>query len=191
MGQASRISGVNPSGIQAIMVYLRGKGRRSDGSDEKLAKTGAKALEILWRVNEWFPELSLEQRALFKKYHEELLRFNSSLNLIGVGTIANSDLVHFSDSIMACRNVVVRRRLGVCMILARKWFSRSDFTILSPKTHVLVESDLRKAEFLKHICATLNLKTQKFSLDELRRCQMNPWILRYLGVLQICQSLCW
>ena len=45
------------------------------------------------------------------------------------------------------------------MILARKWFSGSDFTILSPKTHViLVESDLRKAEFLKHICATLNLK---------------------------------
>ena len=112
LGQASRISGVNPSGIQAIMVYLRGKGRRSDGSDEKLAKTGAKALEILWRVNEWFPELSLEQRALFKKYHEELLRFNSSLNLIGVGTIANSDLVHFSDSIMACRECGCRRRLG-------------------------------------------------------------------------------
>lgn len=123
------------------------------------AKDGADSVKIFWRIEEWFPELSNQIKSSLKTYHEELLKFNRTVNLIGVKTIPQADVVHFADCILAHRIILPELKSDIIYDFGSgNGFPGLVFAILTPeKKFRLVEVDQRKAEFLKHISATLKL----------------------------------
>jgi len=124
------------------------------------AKTGSDAITIHWRIDQWFPDLSPDIKTKLKKYHEELLRFNKTLNLIGVKTIPMADAIHFADSILASRLLEKDLKADEIYNLgASNGFPGVIMALLIPgKKFFLVESDGKKAEFIKHIIGLLGLK---------------------------------
>lgn len=125
-----------------------------------IAKSGSDAIVINWRIDQWYPEISEDIRGKLKKYHEELLRFNKTLPLIGVKTIPVSDAIHFADAILGCR--LVAKDLKCSEIYdfgSGNGFPGIVFALLTPQIKVhLVENDAKKCEFLKHMILTLGLK---------------------------------
>jgi len=124
------------------------------------AKSGADAISIQWRIPQWFPDLPQEAQANFKKYHEELIRFNKTVNLIGVKTIPVADALHFADSILAWR--IIKKDLKASEVYdfgSGNGFPGLVMAILAPEVKFhLVDVDQRKAEFLKHMISQLGLK---------------------------------
>lgn len=96
---------------------------------------------------------------LLKAYHSELLKFNMRLNLISKTTERDADEQHFADCLLAVE-IILRQNLPkkVFDIGSGNGLPGLIFGILDPsRQYNLVESDTRKAEFLKHVAATLKL----------------------------------
>jgi 16S rRNA (guanine527-N7)-methyltransferase len=125
-----------------------------------IAKSGSEAITIHWRIDQWFPDLSPDLRSKFKKYHEELLKFNKTTPLIGVKTIPMADAIHFADSILAVQ--VIRKEMNEKEIYdfgSGNGFPGIIMALMMPDVQVhLVEMDSRKAEFLKHMLVQLGIK---------------------------------
>lgn len=125
-----------------------------------IAKDGAESIKILWRIDQWFPDLAPDLRLRLKKYHEELLNQNKSLNLIGVKTIPMADAIHFADSILASR--VISQDLKTKEVYdfgSGNGFPGIVFAMLLPQIKFyLVDADKRKCEFLVHVASLLGLK---------------------------------
>lgn len=115
---------------------------------------------IYWRIDEWFPDLSPDKKTRLKTYHEELLKFNRTINLISVKTLFVADALHFADSILGSR-VILSSNPKINKIYdlgSGSGFPGMVFAILNPSIQVhLVEGDTKKCEFLKHIHGTLKL----------------------------------
>lgn len=115
---------------------------------------------VHWRIAEWFPDLTPEILGKLKVYHEELIKFSKTLNLISPKTIPMADVLHFADSILASR--IISRSASVDKIYdfgSGNGFPGMIYALLNPATAVvLVDSDQRKCEFLKHIAGQLKLK---------------------------------
>lgn len=113
-----------------------------------------------WRIPEWFPELSTEQKDQLKLYHAELIKFNGRINLISPRSERNADLIHFADSILGCQAVLKRTKSKEFYDLGTgNGLPGMVLAIISPdRSVVLVDADARKTEFLKHIAARLNLQ---------------------------------
>ncbi|MNJ91075.1 Ribosomal RNA small subunit methyltransferase G [compost metagenome] len=115
---------------------------------------------IYWRIDEWFPALSPELRARLKTYHEELIKFNRTLNLISPKTLFVADALHFADSIMAS-DIIMKANPKIDKIYdlgSGNGFPGMVFALLYPKVQVvLVDSDQRKCEFMGHMISALNL----------------------------------
>lgn len=113
-----------------------------------------------WRLQELFPDLNKETLNYLKIYRDELSRFNNALNLVSPKTIGSADVLHFADSILASR-VITKDAPGSTEFFdigSGGGFPGLVMAILYPKIKVkLVESDTRKAEFLKHIASLLKL----------------------------------
>lgn len=122
-------------------------------------KDGAEAVGSAWRIPEWFPDVPGDQLLKLKKYHDELLRFNRSLNLIGVKTIPVADAIHFADSIISARLIAKSGKIDELYDLGSgNGFPGLVFAILYPQTKVkLVDADTRKCEFLKHTASHIGL----------------------------------
>ncbi len=122
-------------------------------------KDGADPVGAAWRVPEWFPDIPADQLLKLKKYHDELLRFNRSLNLIGVKTIPIADAIHFADSIISSRLIAKSGKVDELYDLGSgNGFPGLVYAILFPQTKVkLVDSDVRKCEFLKHTAASIGV----------------------------------
>lgn len=113
-----------------------------------------------WRLGEWFPDLTADQISQFKKYFDELIRFNQTINLVSPKTIPFADAIHFSDSIMACRLIRAEVPAGKTIydIGSGNGFPGLVYAILYPDTKlILVDSDQRKVEFLKFTIGALKL----------------------------------
>jgi 16S rRNA (guanine527-N7)-methyltransferase len=110
-------------------------------------------------IGVWFPELESATIDQLLLYRDELLRFNKSISLISISTIDKIDQVHLSDSILGWR--IIRKKITsnrVHDLGSGNGFPGIVAGVLSPEVSVvLVESDTRKAEFLKHIAALLKL----------------------------------
>lgn len=146
MTRKSRPGGVSSSTVSAAPIKKH---------EENLKEGNA-----LWRISEWFPELTEGTLALLKTYQHELLRFNVRLNLIARSTERESDELHFADCILAAK-IVLKAPLGakVYDIGAGNGFPGIVLAILdSSREYHLVESDARKCEFLKHAAHHLGLK---------------------------------
>ena len=117
----------------------------------------------MWRVPEWFPTLSPNVLAQLKSYHGELLKFNARLNLISKNTERDADEQHFADCMRAVEIVLKQNVPGkVYDIGSGNGLPGLIFAIMDPtREYSLVESDSRKAEFLKHVADTLKLKNVK------------------------------
>lgn len=115
---------------------------------------------VQWRIDTWFPDIDEPTRKKLKNFHEELLKFNKTVNLISVKTIPQADAIHFADSILACRFIHNHNTIDeIYDFGSGNGFPGLIFSILFPKTKVhLVELDQRKAEFLKHCITALGLK---------------------------------
>jgi 16S rRNA (guanine527-N7)-methyltransferase len=114
----------------------------------------------MWRIPEWFPELEPAKQAALKSYHGELLKFNLKVNLISRNTERDADEVHFADSILASKVLFAAGMpKRVHDIGSGNGLPGLVLAILDPtREYVLVESDGRKCEFLKHIVSLLALK---------------------------------
>jgi 16S rRNA (guanine527-N7)-methyltransferase len=126
----------------------------------KKAEPDNKDGNALWRVAEWFPALSSEVLTSLKAYQLELLKFNIKLNLISRNTERESDELHFADCLLASQ-VLLKQKLGprVFDIGSGNGFPGLLLAIVDPgREYVLVESDSRKCEFLKHAVHVLKLK---------------------------------
>lgn len=107
----------------------------------------------LWRVNEWFPELTSDAKRQLRTYHVELLTFNRAINLISGRTEETADLVHFADCILGCQ-LILKSCTGpeIVDFGSGNGLPGIVLGILAPEFKVtLVESDARKVEFLKHV----------------------------------------
>ena len=136
-----------------------------------------------WRISEWFPILDAKRLESLKRYHEELLKFNRTVNLISPKTIPFADVIHFADSILACE--AIRKDAPdmkeISDLGSGNGFPGLVFAILYPEVKViLVDSDQRKCEFLKHMVSTLGLKNAEVNNTVIEKLAPNS--------LQYCMS---
>lgn len=110
-------------------------------------------------INDWFPWLDSQKSEKIKAFKTILLKFNDSINLISPNTVKSVDSVHFADCIMAGSFVI--ERLGdktTYDLGSGNGFPGIVFGILAnEKKFVLVDRDIKKIEFLKHIVNELKL----------------------------------
>lgn len=115
---------------------------------------------ILWRVDEWFPDLSPDIKTRLKTYHDELIKFNRTLSLVSPKTVPVADALHFADSIIACK-MIINSNPNIDKIYdlgSGNGFPGVIMGLLKPTTKViLVEIDQKKCEFLKHLIEVLSL----------------------------------
>ncbi len=113
----------------------------------------------LWRVPKWFHDLDPMVLTLLQSYHTELIKFNAKVNLISRSTERDADEVHFADSILASKVMLgagLPRR--VFDIGSGNGLPGLVLAIMDPgRSYVLVESDVRKCEFMKHVVHVLSL----------------------------------
>lgn len=117
----------------------------------------------LWRLPEWFPDTPSQILEVLKNYHSELLKFNLRLNLVSRGTERDADEVHFADCLQACMMITNTKLTGpVYDVGSGNGLPGIILSILNPGLDViLIESDTRKCEFLKHAVSALTLKSTK------------------------------
>lgn len=124
------------------------------------AKSGSDPINVLWRIDQWFQDLTPAMRVGLKRYHEELLKFNRTLNLISVKTVPMADAIHFADCILASRVITKDLKTNEIFDLASgNGFPGLVIALLNPNLKVhLVDMDPKKAEFLNHMTSVLELK---------------------------------
>lgn len=113
-----------------------------------------------WRIKTWFPDLDDKTLEQLKTYFIELQKFNKVVNLISAKTAIHADAIHFSDSLLAAR--IVRKKVNKTIYLydlgSGNGFPGMVYAILFQDQRViLMDSDERKCEFLKHVADTLGL----------------------------------
>jgi 16S rRNA (guanine527-N7)-methyltransferase len=116
---------------------------------------------IQWRIEEWFSELTAEQKQRLKKYHNELCKFNKVLNLVSPKTLFTADAIHFADAIVSSKIVLEKINKNECLydIGSGNGFPGLVFSALNLDQKIaLVDTDQRKCEFLKHVISVLGLK---------------------------------
>lgn len=131
-------------------------------------KTGYKnplgeTIDIHWRVPEWFKDVDKARLDRLLAFHDELLKFNNTVNLIGVKTIASADQIHFADCMIALRHVTPHLTTQEVYDLGSgNGFPGLVLSIMNPELKVnMVDADQRKCEFLKHVIAKLNIQNAK------------------------------
>lgn len=122
-----------------------------------------------FRVKEWFPDLSDEKIELLKLYNDEITKFSNTISLVSQKTLPFMDLIHFSDSIYASRMISLKYKIPqIYDIGSGNGFPGIVYAVLNPTTKVvLVDTDQRKSEFLKHVVATLKLTNASVVNDKI------------------------
>lgn len=117
-----------------------------------------------WRLETWFSDLDKGIHQSLKKFNEELVKANKTLNVVPAKTIPFADALHFADSILAAKiihsdnpNIDELYDLG-----SGSGFPGIVSAILYPKTrHVLVEVDEKKCEYLRQCVKSVGLTNAK------------------------------
>jgi 16S rRNA (guanine527-N7)-methyltransferase len=114
---------------------------------------------VQWRVQEWFPNLSADELEKLRLFHEELVKFNKTINLISVATVPTADLVHFADCILGAKAVLEKvEDKEIYDLGSGNGLPGIILAILAPNRKIIcVDRDQRKSEFLKHVATTLKL----------------------------------
>jgi 16S rRNA (guanine527-N7)-methyltransferase len=139
--------------------------------------------KLPWRIPDWFGNLNPEWLQKFAVYNDELVRFNRTVSLVSMGTSDKVDLIHFSDSILGWQAIKRDfRSSNLYDIGSGNGFPGLVIAIMEPKLPIyLVESDVRKAEFLKHVmtvCGLSNVKVLTIRLEMLEPASIQSAVLR-------------
>ena len=118
-----------------------------------------------WRIREWFPSLDERAHERLRIFHIELLRWTKKINLISPASVREADLTHFADSILGAQ--IIFADLSLRPFPKELWdigsgngFPGVIAGILRPDLGIVcVESDERKAAFLKQLGMRLELDT--------------------------------
>lgn len=116
---------------------------------------------VHWRIDEWYPDLSPEIKSSLKAYHKELLTFNRTTNLISAKTVFVADAIYFADGILIARALMKAHPqiTKIHHIGAGAGFPGMILALLFPQVQVvLMDTDIKKCEFLKHIAGVLKIK---------------------------------
>jgi len=131
------------------------------------------AVKIPWRIKEWFPDLSEKTITALQSYFALVVKHNKTLSLVSPKTVPVADALHFADCILGSQ-IVLDDSPDLKKIYdfgSGNGFPGIVFGILNPEIEVvLIESDLRKVEFLKHVATTLsitNVKVQHATIESL------------------------
>lgn len=129
-------------------------------------------IEIYWRIDQWYRDLPKETLEKINVYYEELLKFNNTINLINVKSISTADATHFADSITAAKHIVplLKPESELYDFGSGNGFPGMIIGIMYPSVRmVLVDSDQRKCEFLKHVVTKLNIQNVKVVATQIER----------------------
>ena len=145
------------------------------------------AVKTPWRINEWFPDLSQNTQTTLQSYFALVVKHNKTLSLVSPKTVPVADALHFADCILGSQ-IVLEDSPGIRKIYdlgSGNGFPGIVFGILNPEIEVvLIESDLRKVEFLKLVAATLgisNVQVQHTMIESLAADSVNFAIVRGFG----------
>ncbi|NUN05410.1 MAG: 16S rRNA (guanine(527)-N(7))-methyltransferase RsmG [Bdellovibrio sp.] len=147
---------------------------------------------IFWRIEEWFPGLSPDIKSRLKAYHQELIKFNRTVNLISPKTVFVADALHFSDSILAAQtihryNPTIEK---IYDLGSGNGFPGMIFALLFPKVQVvLVDNDQKKCEFLVHLSRVLNISNvtiEKKNIETLPEGSVQYAMVRGLASISKC-----
>lgn len=113
-----------------------------------------------WRIETWFPDLGAPVFQKLRAYSEELNKFNRTLNLVSPKTLPMADVIHFADSILASK-ALVKAHPQIETLYdfgSGNGFPGLVIAALNPSMKlVLVDSDQRKCEFIKHTASLMAL----------------------------------
>lgn len=146
----------------------------------------------LWRVPEWFPEIPKDKLALLKVFHDELLKFNKSLNLISPKTILTADLIHFADAILASRIIASKLvpKSHIYDLGSGNGIPGVIFAILYPDFKVTaLDSDANKSQFIKqagYILKLSNLEVANQTIETIKEGSIQYAMTRGLGSITKC-----
>lgn len=148
----------------------------------------SESVQALWRVPQWFPNLSGDIQNTLKLFHVELLQFNAKVNLIGRGTERDADEAHFADSIMGSQLLINHCKFKeIYDVGSGNGLPGIAIGILAPKMTVkLVEKDMRKCEFLKQIIFRLklaNISVVNTRFEDLEHGSLDAAVSRGLGTI--------
>lgn len=141
------------------------------------------------KIEAYLPNLSNDARAKLIKYYEILLTFNAKINLVSKATAPFSAKQHFADSVMGLELCFLHTNMSgeVFDFGSGNGFPGLVLGVLRPDLQVkLVESDLRKAEFLKHVAGELkatNVTVLAQRLELLPSGSVRTGVTRALGSL--------
>lgn len=139
------------------------------------------------KIDEYFKGLSLESREQLKKYYESLIYFNSKVNLVSKATAPYAARQHFADCVMGLELASKAHQFNstVYDFGSGNGFPGLVLAILQPDVGVcLVDRDVRKAEFLKHVKSELKLNNVTVfskSIDKLEKNSISHGVTRALG----------
>ncbi|MCB9072661.1 MAG: 16S rRNA (guanine(527)-N(7))-methyltransferase RsmG [Bdellovibrionaceae bacterium] len=144
------------------------------------------------KIESYFGQQPKVIREKFTKYYEILLVFNAKVNLVSTATAPFAAKQHFSDSVGGLEICFAHKEGGPLAGDVYDFGSGNGFpglvaAILRPDLKIhLVERDLRKAEFMKHVAGELGLKnvtTLPTSIEKLPKDSISCGITRALGSL--------
>lgn len=122
------------------------------------------AVKIPWRIKEWFPDLSEKTVAALRSFFDLIVTHNKTLSLVSPKTIPVADALHFADCILGSQ-IVLEDSPGIKHVYdfgSGNGFPGIVFAIIHSEIQVtLVEIDIRKVEFLRHVSDTLGLSNIK------------------------------
>ena len=113
-----------------------------------------------WRIPKWFPDINSDLMGKLRAFHAELIHFNGRMNLISPRTEKTADLVHIADGILGSRAVLyLTDKKEIYDFGAGNGIPGLITALLDPDRRiVMIDSDARKIEFLKHCSFRLGLK---------------------------------
>lgn len=140
------------------------------------------------KIDIYLSHLSADTRVKLTRYYETLLTFNAKVNLVSSSTAPFSAKQHFADSALGLEICSLSGLEGdVYDFGSGNGFPGLVLGIMRPDLQVyLVERDLRKSEFMKHVAGELGTKNIHIvakSLETLPKGSVKFGVTRALGSL--------
>ena len=117
--------------------------------------------QVNWRLAKWFPQLSKDTLDKLALFNNELIKANSSLNLVSQKSLPHADLVHFADSLLAFDPVYknINKNEALYDIASGNGFPGLVIAIAYPDVKVnLVDPDQRRCDFMKKVIQVTGIK---------------------------------
>jgi 16S rRNA (guanine527-N7)-methyltransferase len=123
-------------------------------------KEGLSVEQSGWRVPLWFPDLDPQVENGLRIFSEELIKSSKTSTLVPLKTLSSMDISHFAECIIATKLITaLSKHREVFDFGSGAGFPGIVFALMNPPVTVhLVESDIKKADFLKGMIKTLSLK---------------------------------